>query len=843
MKYIVIFLLLPVLAFSQNKGVSPIANSQQQTATKNTYAVVVGISDYQDKDIPDLRFADKDAAAFAEFLRSEAGGKLDKDHLKVLLNQEATMAQFAIALDWLWENVREGDQAIIYFSGHGDVEKKSLTQPGFLLCWDAPARVYMSGGAFALPMLQEVISTLSIQNKAKVIVITDACRSGALAGNSISGSQATASNLSKQFANEIKILSCQPNEYSIEGEQWGGGRGAFSFNLVNALYGLADGNMDLSITLQEIGRYLEDHVPSEVAPVSQLPMVLGNRNEKVATVYAPILAALRSGKSSQMTMLSSIDSRGMEDEVLAGLDTSVVRIYNLFKQALKDKIFLEPAIANADSYYERLMAEPKMQRLHSTMRRNYAAALQDEAQQVLNSWLRVDMDEIAQSRSTRLVKYTPFPRALERAAQLLGSSHYAYKDLLAKKYLFEGFLAYLQNPENLAPATGRVAMEKYARSLSYQPAMPQTYLFMSYVENFNFHRPDSAMALAMKAAALAPQWLLPYTATAKSFMLLFPKEKMGDAAALLEKARLIDSTNASYLNVAAIQQVFSGNHPRADQLLAQALKVDSNYVSVWGNLAGLRMLQGRAEEAEHCCRRAIEIDSTYAFIYVNLGVILAQSGRPEAAIEAWRTGLRFNSTEVQLYGNLGFMLSRIGNPTEAIAILQEGLEWDSTNTQLITQLGGVLLSQNDFTSAERLFKKCIQLDSKNTDGYYKLACLYGLQNRLDEAFETLEKALKIGFEYDWLQKDPELAPLREQKEKWEVLMKKYFANQMYYNLACNQSIKGELDKAFESLELSITNGWNDYHWMQQDPDLAPLRTQAEHWKALMKKHFPDQFKD
>ena len=121
MKYIVIFLLLPVLAFSQNKGVSPIANSQQQTATKNTYAVVVGISDYQDKDIPDLRFADKDAAAFAEFLRSEAGGKLDKDHLKVLLNQEATMAQFAIALDWLWENVREGDQAIIYFSGHGDV--------------------------------------------------------------------------------------------------------------------------------------------------------------------------------------------------------------------------------------------------------------------------------------------------------------------------------------------------------------------------------------------------------------------------------------------------------------------------------------------------------------------------------------------------------------------------------------------------------------------------------------------------------------------------------------------------------------------------------------------------
>ena len=25
-----------------------------------------------------------------------------------------------------------------------------------------------------------------------------------------------------QYANEVKILSCQPNEFSLEGEQWGG---------------------------------------------------------------------------------------------------------------------------------------------------------------------------------------------------------------------------------------------------------------------------------------------------------------------------------------------------------------------------------------------------------------------------------------------------------------------------------------------------------------------------------------------------------------------------------------------------------------------------------------------
>ena len=112
---------------------------------------------------------------------------MDGDHLKVLINEKVTVAQFAIALDWLMEVAKENDRVIIYFSGHGDVERKTLTQPGFLLCWDAPSKIYMAGGAFGLAYLQEVVSTLSIQTKAKTIVITDACRSGKLSGSSVGG--------------------------------------------------------------------------------------------------------------------------------------------------------------------------------------------------------------------------------------------------------------------------------------------------------------------------------------------------------------------------------------------------------------------------------------------------------------------------------------------------------------------------------------------------------------------------------------------------------------------------------------------------------------------------------
>ncbi|MBK9017581.1 MAG: caspase family protein [Saprospiraceae bacterium] len=85
-----------------------------------TRAVVVGISDYQDMGIPDLRFADRDAEAFANWLRSPAGGSVPERNLVLLTNKQATIAQFAKALDGLMETVKEGDLVIIYFSGHGD---------------------------------------------------------------------------------------------------------------------------------------------------------------------------------------------------------------------------------------------------------------------------------------------------------------------------------------------------------------------------------------------------------------------------------------------------------------------------------------------------------------------------------------------------------------------------------------------------------------------------------------------------------------------------------------------------------------------------------------------------
>lgn len=45
----------------------------------------------------------------------------------------------------------------------------------------------------------------------------------------------------------------------------------------------------------------------------------------------------------------------------------------------------------------------------------------------------------------------------------------------------------------------------------------------------------------------------------------------------------------------------------------------------------------------------------------------------------------------------------------------------------------------------------------------------------------------------------------------------------WYNLACSYAVLGMDDQAFEALERSIRLGYDDFHHARRDPDLKPLR--------------------
>lgn len=660
------------IGIAQEKGVSPLATTNKSSFTGKLYAVVVGISDYQDAGIPDLRFAERDAKLFYEFLKGKAGYSLNEDQIQLLTNKEATQGKIVAALDWMMTECKEGDQAIIYFSGHGDVERKTISQPGFLLCWDAPSKVYMSGGAFALGFLEDIVNTLAIEKKVKTIVITDACHSGKLSGSAINGTQATAAYLANQFANAIKIMSCQSNEYSLEGEQWGGGRGVFSYHLIDGLIGLADRNSDGKVALGELDRYLEDNVSNDVKPNSQIPLLLGDKLAVINSVNKESLAQLKKEKDGATVAFAPAENRGLETEVLAQASPETQEFYKRFKARLEQKLFLSPANDCADYYYLKLEADTSINKIHNSMRFNYAATLQDDAQQVLNRFLNSDLGVLTQSKLEALKKFQKYPDYLDRAANLLGEKHYMYPVLLARKLFFEGYFVAKTN-RNLDRETGTKSLSFLKQALQFQENMPQVYWQMSFIYGYNLLKQDSAEYYADKASTLVPSWQLPYAGLV--FLYSDKIRNYSRAKYYLDKINKIDSNSLVAHYSAGVYYETQGSFNLAEFHYKKALEIDSTFIYAHSNLGNIYLNTGLLPEAEKQYQRAIQVDGSYPMAHGNIGIVYYLTNRMELAEMSFKRALELEPKDPSFNYNIACFYYGQNENDQAFQFLTKALEF------------------------------------------------------------------------------------------------------------------------------------------------------------------------
>ena len=261
-----IFLFCLVLFFysallSQNNN--GLAADRSLAVSGKVYAVIVGISKYQNNGITQLEYADRDAKVFAGYLKSKAGGSVPEENIRLLTNDTATFAAIYDALDWLLEVCKKDDLVYFYFSGHGDMENSTIYKLGFLLSYNTPRTNYINN-AVRLEDLNNIANTLSVERQAKVVLITDACHSGKLAGNDNRGNFLVGEQLRTVKGNETRITSSGPDQLSNEDQGWGGGRGVFSYYLINGMTGLADKVPDGIITVDEIKDYLNSSLSADV---------------------------------------------------------------------------------------------------------------------------------------------------------------------------------------------------------------------------------------------------------------------------------------------------------------------------------------------------------------------------------------------------------------------------------------------------------------------------------------------------------------------------------------------------------------------------------------------------
>lgn len=246
------------------------------------WAVIIGISDYQDTRIPALRYAAADAQSFYDWVISPDGGKYAPARVKLLIGQDATGKNIKNALfTWLKAAIEE-DMVIIYFAGHGSPDSPDSPENLFLLPYDTQ---YDNIAATGFPMWDIETALKRFIKAKKAIVIADACHAGGVGQafdiakrtnrnidlNPISTSL---QNLSKIGDGICVISASDDKQFSQESKDWGGGHGVFTHFLLNGLKGEADYNKDSRVTLGELIPFLSEQV-RRATKNAQSPIVAG----------------------------------------------------------------------------------------------------------------------------------------------------------------------------------------------------------------------------------------------------------------------------------------------------------------------------------------------------------------------------------------------------------------------------------------------------------------------------------------------------------------------------------------------------------------------------------------
>lgn len=685
-----------------------------------TWAVIVGVSQYLH--INSLRFAGDDALAFYNFLTSPAGGSVPESNIQLLLNEKATLGQVDRAMGNLLDFVKPNDRVFLYFSGHGDQESRTIAQRGFLLTHDSYSSNYNST-AFAVLYLQDYIATLSTKNHAQILLFLDACRAGKLAGNEIGGVQLMGQQLLKQVANEVKFMACQANELSLEGYQWGGGRGLFSYHLIRGMQGLADTDGDKTVTLRELERYLEDRVTAEAAPNPQNPLLIAaDKSLPIVKVDAATLESVR--KNVPPPLFAAVQGRGVTQTILEEAETDVKKLYTDFQEAVTNKQLLDVPNA-AEGYFERLLAAPSIKDMHPFIKREFAAALLEESSKAFTGLL--------ENRNTPEVTsaYQKNIRYLEKTYLILGQSHFLYPNLRARVSYYKGLIA--------EPINADAALLNFRQALdadstfapAYNDAGRILYLKKSYKE---------AQQVFEKGIQFAPNWSFLHV---NYGMALAAQNKRAEAEAAYKKAIELKSDDPvvykNYGNLLSTQNKAEA----AEEAYKKAIELKTSDAETYNNYGMLLNAKKRYNEAENAYRKALELQPNYATAYSNYGIVMAVQNRPAEAETAFQKSIQLDPNDAQAHFNYGILLVSQNRQAEAENEYKKCIELNPNDAFVYNSYGVLLAAQNRFAEAENAYKKYFELNPTNSVVYGNYGNLLARQGRQNEAEAAYRRSIEL----------------------------------------------------------------------------------------------------
>ena len=581
---------------------------------RERWAVVIGVSSYKyAPPAAQLKFAHRDAEAFAQFLRSAQGGAIPASHVRLLTEQHATAGGVRAALvNWLPQSAGPNDIVYLFLAGHavgGDHGE------GYFVAHDSdPQNLHATAISFA-----EINAAIGPRLRANtVIVIADACHTGGIGWASDpaapSDMQGALESLGARDRTVLKLLASRSREQSFEDQRWGGGHGVFTFAILNGLRGAAERTPDGVVRAGELLDYVSRVVPEQTGS-RQNPRVAGNFEGSLPMAVLPIQ---RAGKPYEPALLR-----------LRGAPGTAVYVDYRFQGTIRPSGELVIENLRPGARYLSF-EEPGWQAHEQELALPAGATTLDIltapefAMTRLERLIASDLNAAWQRFRSQPWTEKQRPLAVARMAQALEDSGQA----CVSDYVQSNTIA-------LKGALFRRAAESFRLLKTLRPndtSLDARALFCQARAEIAGGRFPEAESTLRKSLALDPNFACSYNALGVA---LLRQTRVPEARAAFDRARKL-TPNWALPPLQIAQLHIAANEPaKARPYLEDATRLFPKSVGLQGSLARLNRVLKRPEAFLAAAGAAIAIDPNYAPIYAELGAFHEANGDAAKAAQAY----------------------------------------------------------------------------------------------------------------------------------------------------------------------------------------------------------------
>ncbi len=695
------------------------AETAAATTGGKTYALLVGISKYAKPELS-LQFANADASVFGQLLASPRAGNLPPDNILLLTDEKATTAAVRNGFqDFLKRRATKNDTVIILVAGHGTVEVPG-SKGAYILTYDSDPQDLKST---SLPMAElQLLFEEQLTKVGRVLLFVDVCKAGTIGtihNTTVNSDVENFKNLEGQL---LGMMAGRRKELSLEGPEFGGGHGAFSYYVLKGIEGAADDNGDGVVDGNELIRYV----------VTQVPRATGDKQHPQDISPGNVDIKLSDMKKAGINMAHwrrVIDARSGDPVYLASaspaeapLEPQAPEELDRFNAALGAGRILPADRDNAFSALQSLkpvLAPEQYQQRENQLR----IALENKGQEVLLRYLAGDESPQSREEFERGGRYMDAARTLTQESLYLEGRQDFFQGralLFQKKFLEAAQL--LEQSVRIDPggAYGFNALGiAYLEQAQYDKAIPAFRDAIRRAQHWSYPLHNEALAFVetgdyksairayQEAIRLTPKYsYLPY-----NLGLVYQRlNRRKDAEAAYRKATTLAPNSAEPFNALGTLKASEGKRTEAEQLYRQSLQKNSDLLPARHNLALLLAGEkNRQQEAIDLWRENLRTSPDYLPSRLSLAETLAERGDNAGAVEEYRKVLAAKPSYVAARLALARSLGKTGAGDQALEELHQVSRQDVQNPDVFEQIGDLEAARQHTAEARTAYQAALDL--------------------------------------------------------------------------------------------------------------------------------------